>query len=588
MKKGFTLFLIYFAFLSLNAQKKQQAIDTVKTEVVNIVTKYNPKIADAKKINKQPKIKLLKNSEKKKLEYTIFSAPVASTFIPKSGVVKGIDVGVKERVYQNYLAAGFGNYTTPYLETNLHYSTRFESEFGFNAKYLASLDDVRSSVLNSNFSNLNIGAFYKQQNRYFDWKVTLNSERNLYNWYGLPNQSNYTATTTGLIAPQQTYNYFNLIGEFDFNDSYIDYGKINLAYFTDQFNSHEILANFDAKLAFPLEFLNLGLNDMPVKAGIEILKGNFSNSYADKNTIDYSIVTAKINPEYKLTYNDFSLNAGVKIIASLDAENKSNNIFLLPDLFIEGPIIEKYLNIYGGFSGDLHTNTYKNFTDENPYVSPTLFITQTLEKSNLFVGFNGKVNRDISFNIKGSYKNEEDKPMFLRNVSKSNGTSNSLNGYTLSGYEYGNSFNVYYDDVKTASILAEFAYEYSKNLSFSLQGAYNNYTLENALEAWNLPSFEGSVSAKYKRNKWFASSDIFYVSERKDGLYNNIYPSSFKGIETIASFVDVNLNGGYHFSDKFSAFLKLNNVLNTEYQRFANYDTQGFQILGGITYKFDF
>lgn len=588
MKKGFTLFLICFSFLSLNAQKKEQAKDTVKTEVVNIVTKYNPKIADAKKINKQPQIKLLKDNKKKKLEYTIFSAPVASTFIPKSGVVKGIDVGVKERVYQNFLAAGYGNYATPYLETYLHYNTRFKNEFAFNAKYLGSQDNVRSSVLNSNFSNFDIGAFYKQHDRYFDWKVALNSERNIYNWYGLPNKTNYTATTTGLIAPQQTYNFLNLIGEFDFNDSFIDYGIINVSYFTDKYNSNEILANFDVKIDFPLPFFNWNLNDMSLKAGIEFLKGNFNNSYADKNSLQYTTVTAKLNPSYKLTYKDFSLSAGVKAIASLDTENSSNNIFLVPDVSIEGPIIAKYLNIYGGFSGGLHTNTFKNFTEENPYVSPTLFITQTLEKSNLFIGFNGKINRDISFHIKGSYKNEEDKPMFLRNVSKSNGTSNSLNGYTLRGYEYGNSFNVYYDDVKTTSIFTEIAYDFSKHLSFELKGIYNSYTLENALEAWNLPSTEGNFSAKYKRHKWFVSSDIFYVSERKDGLYNNIYPSSFKGIETVTSFVDVNLNGGYHFNDKFSAFLKLNNVLNTEYQRFANYDTQGFQALGGITYKFDF
>ena len=588
MKKGFTLFLISFTFLSVNAQKKEQVIDTVKTEVVNIVTKYNPKIADAKKINKNPKIKLLKKSEKKKLEYTIFSAPVASTFIPKSGVVKGINVGVKERVYQNYLAAGFGNYTTPYLETNLHYATRFETEFGFNAKYLASYDNVNQSVLNSNFSNLNIGAFYKQQDRYFDWKVTLNSERNQYNWYGLPNEDNYTKAATNLIAPEQTYNYFNLIGEFDFTDSYIDYGRINLAYFTDQYDSSEILANFDAKLAFPLSFLNLGLNDIDVKAGIEILSGDFKNNYARNNNIEYSIFTAKINPEYKVAYQDFTLNAGVKLITSLDSENNSNNVYLLPDLFIEGPIIEEYLNIYGGYSGDLHTNTYKNFTEENPYVSPTLSVNQTLEKSNLFLGFKGKVNRDITFNLKAAYKNEEDKPLFIRNASKSDGTSNVLNSQILKGYEYGNSFDVFYDDVKTTSILTEVAYEYSKNLSFNLQAVYNNYSVGNDLEAWNLPSFEGNISAKYKRNKWFASSDVFYVSERKDVLYNGIYPSNFQGTETVSSFVDVNLNGGYHFNDKFSAFLKLNNILNTDYQRFANFDTQGFQALAGVTYKFDF
>ena len=199
MKKGFTLFLTYFIFLSLNAQKKEVAKDTVKTEVVNIVTKYNPKIADAKKVKKNPKIKLLKKNDKKKLKYTVFSAPVASTFIPKSGGVKGIDIGVKERIYKNYLAAGFGNYTTPFFDAFLHHSTRFKNEIGLYGKYLASQENIENSILNTNFSNFNVGAFYKKYDRYFDWKVSLNSERNAYNWYGLPNISFTEPITNDII-----------------------------------------------------------------------------------------------------------------------------------------------------------------------------------------------------------------------------------------------------------------------------------------------------------------------------------------------------------------------------------------------------
>ena len=78
------------------------------------------------------------------------------------------------------------------------------------------------------------------------------------------------------------------------------------------------------------------------------------------------------------------------------------------------------------------------------------------------------------------------------------------------------------------------------------------------------------------------------MGERRDALYLFTSPSGLNGEQVLSAFVDVNLNGGYHFNDKFSAFLKLNNVLNTNYQRFANFDVQGFQILGGITYKFDF
>jgi len=586
MKKGFTLFLTSFIFLSINAQKKEVVKDTVKTEVVNIVTKYNPKIADAKKIKKNPKIKLLKKNNKKKLKYTIFSAPVASTFIPKSGGVKGIDIGVKERIYKNYVAAGFGNYTTPFFDAFLHHSTRFKNEIGFYAKYLAAQENIENSILNTNFSNFNVGAFYKKYDRYFDWKVSLNSERDTYNWYGLPKIS-FTEPITNTIIEEQVYNYFELIGEFDFTDSYIDYGRIKGFYFTESFNSSEIFVKFDTKIDLPLTFLNPKLNDISIKTSAEYLKGEFKNSYKDLNRMEYSTTTIELNPEYKIKYGNFLLKTGIKLTASFDNKNDVTNSFILPDVYLEGGIVKNYLNIYGGVTGDLKTNTYKGFSEENPYISPTLLITQTLEKLNLFVGFNGKINNNLGFNIKASYKKEEDKPLFLRNAYKSDGTNNSVNGTTLKGYEYGNSFNVYYDDVKTTSIFTEIEYDYSNNLSFGLQGTYNIYKLENATEAWNLPTIETSISTKYKKNKWFANADVFYVSERKDGLYSSQFPSAVSKIEIIDSFVDVNVNGGYHFNDKFSTFIKLNNILNTDYQRFANFNTQGFQILGGFAYKFD-
>ena len=589
MKKGFTIFLILLAYLSTNAQKKnvEKVKDTVKTEVVNVVTKYNPKIADAKKIKKNPTIKLIEKSEKKKLKYTIFSAPVASTFIPKSGTVKGIDIGVKERIYNNYIAAGFGNYTTPFFETYLHHSTRFENEFGLSAKYFSSFDNIKGTALNSNYSNFNASAFYKQEDRYFDWKVSLKSEKNEYNWYGLP-ETVFSETTINAINEKQIYNYFELNGEFNFIASYIDYGKLSISYFTDDYKSTEILANFNTRLDFPLSFIKTSLNNIAIKAGVAFLKGEFKNSYKDENPVKYSIITAKVHPEYKLTYKDFTLKAGAKIFVSLDSENDATNFFVFPNIIVQKPIIKKYLNIYGGISGDLHTNTYKNFTEENPYVSPTLFITQTDERSNLFIGFNGKITNDIRYHLEVSAKSEEDKPLFLRNNSKSDGTTSNANNTPLKGYEYGNSFNVYYDDVKTNSLFAELEYDFTKRITFGTKFHYNDYTITNALEKWNLPTLEASFFGKYKKEKWYATTNIFYVSERKDGVYNAQFPSSFKGIETINSYIDVNLNGGYHFNDKFAAFLKLNNLLNNDYQRFANFSVQGFQVLGGITYKFDF
>ena len=62
MKKGFLILLFLFGILNLSAQKKTtekvQPVkrDTVKTEVVEVETKYNPKISDASKIKKKPNL----------------------------------------------------------------------------------------------------------------------------------------------------------------------------------------------------------------------------------------------------------------------------------------------------------------------------------------------------------------------------------------------------------------------------------------------------------------------------------------------------------------------------------------------------
>lgn len=587
MKKGFTsILLIMLAFFSAKAQEKKK--DTiVKTEVVNVVTKYNPEIADVNKIKKNPTIELLNKTKKKKLKYTIFSAPVASTFIPKTGVVKGINVGIKERIYNNYIAAGFGNYVSPYAEMYLYHSTRFDNEFGVSAKYNASMQDIANTPLNSTFSNFSTNAFYKQEARYFDWTINTEAKLNTYNWYGLPDKV-FSETVINSIEEQQNYKFLKLDGHFKFHDSYIDYSKIGVSFFSDNFSSGELLANFDTKLDFPLSFLRPNFNDISINTSLEYLKGFFSESYNDSGSINYNQITVKIQPSYQFNYLGFSFKTGLKTFLSLDPENDANNVLVFPDLFAETTIFKKYAHIYGGLTGDLHTNTYQQFAEENPFISPTLFITQTAETANYFLGLKGNITRDISYNVRASSKTEEDKPLFIRNNSKTDGTTAISNGEILKGYEFGNSFSIFYDDIKTTSLFTEIEYFFNKNLTFSTQVEFNNYTTTNALENFNLPNLQGAFLAKYKEEKWYATANIFYVDQRRDVIYNAEFPSSLNSLQILDSFLDVNLNGGYHFNDKFSAFLRLNNILNTDYQRFANFNVQGFQALGGFTYKFDF
>ncbi|TVZ56908.1 hypothetical protein OD91_2210 [Lutibacter sp. Hel_I_33_5] len=589
MKKILFTYLVIFGVCLVNAQKKsppKKAKDTIKTEVINVITSYTPKISDAFKIKKTPTIKLDKDSKKRALEYTIFSAPVASTFIPKSGVLKGIDLGKKERLYRNYLAGGFGSNTTPFGELFLHYNSKFDFDIGLFAKYISSENPIESTPLQSGFSNFEAGFFFLKEERYFDIKIQLNSEQKKYNWYGLPNYT-FTQPTINAIAEEQSYNSFNVTTEFLLHDSYIQSSSISLGIFRDLYDSSEFLIQLKPNFKFPLGRINRFLDDIHVNTKLEFLKGDFVKEYTSNTQIKYTIFTAGINPYYLLDWNDFSIKAGLKTYLSLDTENSSTNFLIYPDVHVSYPLVKDYLNVYVAANGDLHTNTYQDLVADNPYVSPTLFITQTNEKYSFNGGFAGKLSTHTSFDFKASYKNEQDKALFLRNNSKSDGTNTNFNATSLLGYEFGNSYKVLYDDVITLSFFGEIEIDLSKKITVGFNGKVNSYTVSNNSTAWNLPEFEGTFFTRYKNYKWYFGLDAFIVGDRSVINYNGANNNSFT-TKKLTSYVDVNLNGGYHFSDKLSAFIKMNNISDNKYQRFSNFNNQGFQILGGVAYKFDF
>jgi hypothetical protein len=232
-------------------------------------------------------------------------------------------------------------------------------------------------------------------------------------------------------------------------------------------------------------------------------------------------------------------------------------------------------------------NSFQSLSKNNPFVSPTLLVTTTNEQYNLYGGINGKFSSDVSFDIRASYKTEEDKPLFVRNNSLSNGVFDPFSDPLL-GFRFGNSFSVLYDDITTLSVFGELEIDLTKSMVIGGNVQFNSFTTTNQREAWNLPQLEGGIFGKYKNDKWYATANIFFAGERQDLNFPGTFPLASSGIQTLEAFTDINLNGGYHFNDFVSVFVKLNNILNNDYERFANFNVQGFQVLGGVTYKFDF
>ena len=583
--------LVLFVITIANAQEKkasEKAKDSIiKTEVVKVVTSYVPKITDAFKIKQKPIIKHTKETQKKALEYTIFSVPVASTFIPKSGVMKKVDLGKRETLYDNYFSLGLGNKITPFLEAYIRQNESYNSELGGHLKFLLSADPVEKTRLSSTFYDLSLNLFYAQQERYLNWRAGIEAARNKHNWYGLPTNINFTDATISAIEEEQSYTSFKVFGTIKFDDSYLEEGNAAVSFLTDGISSSEFLIDGNAKFRLPLDNFHRQLNDLYINTTLSYLGTKFENEYATRGELKHSFFNLGVHPTYNFRVQDLAIKIGAKAYFSLDLENRNNNFFIYPDVEISYPIVKDFANVFVGASGDLETNTYKSLSSKNPYISPTQKLLQTNTKYNAFVGVRGKLDGQFSYNFKASYTDIENNPFFAVNQSKSNGDNIAgVDAFSFYGYDYGNSFNTIYDDIKKTSFFGEVAFEGVKNLSIGLNGQFNNFTLTKELEPWNTPKINGELFGTYKTDKWFAGTNLFFVGKRKGKLYEVLPAENFSTI-TMDAYFDINFNGGYHFNDSFSVFLNLNNVLNNSYQRFNNFNVQGFQAMGGLTWKFD-
>lgn len=571
--KKYLLVICLISFGAVFSQKK----DTLKTEVIKVVKPFAPVVSDANKINQNPQLDTLALSTKKKVEYSFNSVPVASTFTPAKGNARTIARTPKERFYNNYVSIGFGNYTTPYLDLFAHYNLTNYSDIGIFINHLSSQGGIPDVQLNDNYSNTEVDLFYKQTERYFDWQINGRFDHQKVNWYGLPEALTFSQNTLNSIDEEQNYGTISLGGEINFQDAWIKNADFDVSNFFDDYKSSEFHTKLKTNIEFPVweAFMNSFIT-------LEYVRGTFENDFENLKSLNYNFLNFGFSPNFTFYRDDLSVNVGANLWYSFtNNTNEESKFYAFPNITASYVISEETLIAYGGVTGDLTQNTYREFVNENPFVSPTLDVFRTSQPYMGFLGAKGKFLSDLSFNFKVGYGSEKDKPLFKLNPSKTNG-----NIFLNDGYAAGNSFDVVYDDVNTLNAFAEVIYDFDNYLKLGANLNYNNYSADEEEQAWNLPMLTATLLAKYTRKKWYAGADVYFYSDRKDEL--TIVPLGTTERITNSAFFDLNFNGGYFFNDRWSTFIKLNNVLNQNYQKYTNFDVQGFQVIGGVTYRFDF
>lgn len=546
------------------------------SETVIVVKPYTPSIHDAFKIKEVPGIQDSIGLEKKPVQYSIFSVPVASTFSPAKGRATTVERERPVKIYDNYATLGFGNYTSVLAEFYSNMEVNRTDNFGIFLNHNSSQGALTDVQLNDKYYDSELNLNYTSRNRNMTWNTDVGFEHQLFNWYGVP-EAEYNDVVAINLEPKQSYYSVYAAGELKFDKSFFDNASAKYRYFGDAFNSAEHRLIFKPNLEIPIAGELIHTNFI-----VDYLKGNFERNFYTNDAINYSNLNLGVSSSLLVLRDDLSLNLGAAFFYNMDTENSDGSIYVYPQVTASYRMAGDYFIAYAGLEGELKQNSYYDFVQENPFVSPTLEIRPTDQQYNAYVGAKGKLSNSVGYNLRGSFLAENNKALFMANPLGTTGNNEE--------YAYGNSFGIVYDAVKTFSFFGELGIDISRNFNFRVNGEFFGYDTDEAMEAWNLPNYKASVLADYQIGEnWYAGANLFFVGERKDLRDNELGIVADPGVVvTLDAYADLNANLGYRFNEKLSAFVRGNNLLGNNYERWIDYPVLGLQVMGGITYKFDF
>ena len=551
------------------------------SEMVEVVKPYTPTVSDASKIRETPKISDSVNLEKRAVQYSIFSVPVASTFTPAKGRATTVERQRPPKLYDNYITLGFGTYTSALAEFYSNIEVTRTDNFGIFLTHNSAQGGIEGVELEDSFYDTELNLNYSSRNRNLIWNTDFGVEHRLFNWYGVEPMLVPAVYQISEIDPQHNFYSVYAGGEINWEKAFFDRAEARYRYFGDDFESTEHRLTFKPTLEIPIggELFNTNLI-------FDYLKGSFP-PYDNEGgeDINYSYMNVGLASSLLVLRNDLTLNLGAAIYYSYDSENSESGVYVYPQVTASYRAAGDYFIAYAGLEGELRQNSRYEFSQENPFISPAVQVAPTDQQYKLYVGAKGKLSSSIGYNTRLKYNIEDFKPLFV---------SNPLDASEFGSkppYAFGNSFGVVYDRVSTISAFGELNFDVNRKLNLRINGEYFVYDTDEQEEAWNLPNFKANLLADYQiTEKWFAGANIFVVGEREDYGIFSFSPGNpaVTEVVTLDSYIDLNANLGYRFNDRLSIFAKGHNLLGDNYEKWVDYPVLGLQVMAGATYKFDF
>lgn len=552
-------------------QERNVVNDTLKSESVIIVKSYNPTINDAFKIQDSPSFEDPNKEKKQQPNYRIHSVPVASTFIPKKAKAIEVEKEKQERGAANFARLAAGNFTNIEAEAFVVIPTDKKSQFTTHLDHQSSQGGIKDVLLEDSFydTSLKFGFDRFEKDKQFNGQLEIKHQS--YNWYGLDADLSIPKEIINQINPTRSLLDVNVKAKLAVDVDYFDGGEVLLRHFRDDFEGSENYFALTPKLKFETQ----GQQDLEISVPVrlEYLQNTFKTEVID---IKQSVFIAGATPSVALDIEGIDIKVGVGAFFGTNKLSEENKFYIYPELLATYKLFKYDFNMFVSVLGGLDQNTYRSTSEENLFIAPQIITSPTNRAYDTKIGVNGSFLNILGFEAYLNLKNEKDYAFFVPSTNLFGAVTN------LEAFEYANAFSLGYGDLKTTAFHGNLQFDIDKKYGMGLEIDYANYSVSQQQEAWYLPELKTALKGYYVFSpQWKASGKLFFTGERKaqDPLDNSV--------QTLKSYVDLNLQVDYQINKKWSAFVKAKNLANQSYERWLNYPVQTAQGLIGVRYDFD-
>lgn len=562
-----SLALATFLLCMISWQKA--AAQQLDFDEVQVIAPFEPSISDAFKINFNPSIEDTMQVDIN-FEYRIFpiQIPVRFNMEPLSAArMRGEPL---DKLYRGYVKGGFGNYTTPYLEAFYNTLRSNEYHYGVHVKHLSSGGGIEDYA-HSGFSDNKINLYGKRFLRNHTLHADINYERNRLHFYGFkPDEIDDPVFLDELEREHYRQTFHFASPSFSVRSNYLDSTKLQhdfrLKYhvLADGYDAMEHRVGFTGSLEKTLGQDPMGFADRQtfhLDMGVDYY--NNQNLFDTTNTAVISVA-----PRFSSSFRDFNFYVGLN--ATIQADTTSYARFY-PLAWAEVNLINNVLFAYASLTGSLSKNNMRDFMLQNPFMETSIPYAFQNNKMEIRGGFKGSISSFASYNISVSRSETDNYPFFVTNFDS----------------PLTNRFDVVYDDIKRFNLRTELFSNVGERLKVRFASDYYEFSLDNELEAWHEPTIRLSLNLTYNiQDKIIFNAGAFARNSVYARIPDETHSSGFRSEEIHGFHVDASFGVEYRYTRILSVFLNLNNVQNQPFERWYNYPSQRFNVLGGVTYAF--